>query len=107
MLWSGRIELELPPKLCDVNSEVLRLVDLIGSPDFIKKLPLGQYLAGVPDQHLQQFVLIGSQVNFLAVQFDQALLDIDLHPPEAEYGFELPDVYRAAQRGANPSQQFA
>src|SRR5437773_8202418 len=52
-------------------------------------------------------MFIGSELNFLALHFHHALLDIDLHAAEAHDRTLRRDRDRAAQRGTNSRQQLA
>src|SRR4030095_6301478 len=107
MLGTGRVGLQLPPQLSDVDPEVLCLVQIVWSPNLVQQLTLGYDLSRVLDQHLQQPILVGRQMNVITGDFDGALFQIDFDSPESHNGAVGRGCSGAPQRGTNARKQFS
>ena len=83
---AGRVLFEFAAQLGDVDAQVLRLFGVLGAPDFVEQLALGDDAAGVFNEDLQEFVFIGGEVDFLAADGDQAFFEIGCDVTEADDG---------------------
>ena len=63
----GGVWFQLAAELRDVDAEVVRLGLVGGPPDLLEQLLLGDELAFVPDQHLQEMPLGGRETDGLPV----------------------------------------
>jgi hypothetical protein len=59
--WIG---LELPPDLREIDAEVVRLLLVLRAPYFLQQLALGDELAGVADERLNDLPLGRGQADF-------------------------------------------
>src|SRR2546426_9507015 len=53
VLRPSRVDLQLAPKLGDINSQILRLIDMIRSPNLVQELALREHFARMLNEHLQ------------------------------------------------------
>jgi hypothetical protein len=108
VLGTSGIALQLAAELGDINAEILSLFGVLGPPHFIQQLPLREHFSGVLNQDLKQLVFVGRQVDFLAVDPDDALFEIDLDGTEtSERASAIRTGAGASQSGANAGKQLA
>ena len=65
-----RVGLELAADPGQVDAQVVGLVLVLRAPDLLEELALGDELAGVADQHLDQVPLGGGELHLVAVAGD-------------------------------------
>ena len=85
---AGGVLLEFAAELRDVDAQILGLFGVLGAPDFVEQLALGDDASGVFDEDLEEFVFVGREVDFLAADSDDAFFEIGLDVAEADDGVD-------------------
>jgi hypothetical protein len=83
-LRSGRICLDFLPEICDENVQVVRVFDGIKPPHRFEEFPMGNGSAFLPDEILQQFRFLGSEMGHLQTSPAPALHEIDFEAARLE-----------------------
>src|SRR4051794_31948958 len=67
---AGRIGFELLPQPADEHAQILHLFRLRRTPDFAQQMSVGQYLAGMADEHAEEIELLWRQFDLLTAASD-------------------------------------
>ncbi len=88
-----RIDLQLAAQTGPVNPQIMRVVDVAGTPDFTQQLAMRHYLAEIGEQQGEQFVFDRRQMDFRFTAPDLSLDEVD--PNFAQGGLRAFAIRRA------------
>src|SRR5262245_25469549 len=101
-----RIAFKLSPELCDVDAQILCLIDLSRPPHLIQQLAVCQNFPGVFDEYLKKPVFMRRQVHFVTGNPNDASIHIEFDAAKAKYHSGLDRRDSAAKSGAYAREQF-
>jgi hypothetical protein len=78
MFWTGGVDLDLLSKMPDENTQILRLLHVIPTPDGAEELAMCEYLSGVLNQKDQELIFLRSQADLFSANLDYVSLEIGL-----------------------------
>jgi hypothetical protein len=91
---------EFLPQVAHVNAQIMTILNIGGTPDFVQQLPLSYYPAQIADQCRKQLELDGGQVYLFDSSKNQAFWQIDYDVTESVYPIA------AAPAGKEPAPQL-
>src|SRR5690606_3694927 len=74
------VRLDLSADAADIRPDVVRLFAVLGAPDGLQDLPVGQHLAGVACEIGEYVVLFRCQANIDAIPTDTVRAEVDFEP---------------------------
>ena len=85
VLGLRRIVLEFLPQMSHVNTHVMPILRVCGTPHLAQDLPMSEYFAGIGDEQCQHAVLDGRQMNHGTAFARSSQVQIDFDIAELEY----------------------
>src|ERR687895_1686864 len=80
----GGVGFELAAQLTHVNPQVMTAIRMSTAPDGMQQLPVGERLAGVLDQHREESILDGGEVDLTVGHPDLAVQQVYLERTDGE-----------------------
>src|SRR5215207_4572982 len=103
---TARITLDLVPELSHEYAQIVRIVLVRQTPDFLQELLMGDHVAGMLGQRLQQAKLFRRQLNANIVDSGLAVGEIDGERTDANDGISGSRRGLSAQCSATASEKL-